>query len=123
MRVNATGRRVAAGVAATALLLSVAGGCRGDDNSVTPSTTGATTGTTAQTSPTLSQDKAIEIARAEVLAAFPDYDLTERRANVLVKGDNYEVSFPIVDRVVHAGEPHIVLNRRTGEIVERFMTD
>lgn len=112
-------RLVTAALMAAVLMAALLVACTDDED---PSAEPPSSTETQVTSESLSQDDAIEIARSELEGTFPEYDLSGREPNVLVKGENYEVSFPVLDEAVATGEPHIVINRQTGEIVERFLT-
>jgi Zn-dependent metalloprotease len=76
----------------------------------------------SETGSAVSETEAIEIARARVEDDDPSIDMAERRAVVIEDGDVYDVAFPRIAPPGPGGEPHVLVDRRTGEVVDTYRT-
>lgn len=108
-------------VALVALLVS----CSGDDASSTAATTGGSASSAASastTEPGVSEEEAVAAARSALTDEDPDFDFDATRVHVSrIEGD-YDVSFVPVDLAGPGGEPHVVIDSATGEVLETYLT-
>lgn len=102
--------------------------CSGDDDgdsSATTTAAGATSTTVAEAPAAVSEDDAIEIARDHVSEQDPDYELDAAFPVVRDHSDTYEISFPRDAEGAVAlvgGEPHVVVDKATGDVVDYWWT-
>ena len=72
----------------------------------------------------ISEETAMEIALARVEQDdFMSLDFTQRNKEVVTEGDHWHISFPYKSELyMRGGEPHVLINRRTGEVSQVFYT-
>lgn len=111
---------------AVAVVASVlAGACSGggdDDTSATSSSAVASTGPATTTPAGITEADAIDAARTAIADDDPGFDFDATRPHVAETDDTYDVSFVPIDLTGPAGEPHAVVDRATGEILELYKT-
>ncbi len=95
--------------------------CSGGGEVETPSTTVAPGGATT-TAAGITEEEAIEIAREQVEEDDPEFDFDGTRPVVIPSGDTYDVAFPEQESTGHGGEPHVVVDRSSGEVIETYLT-
>lgn len=108
-------------VLAALLLTSGAGACSGGGEVESPSTITISDGATT-TAAGITEAAAIEIAREQVEADDPEFDFEGTRPVVIPSGDTYDVAFPEEEPTGPGGEPHVVVDRSTGEVIETYLT-
>lgn len=117
-------RLIAALVASTLAVVTVA--CSGDEPAENdPSTTSAPVDATPASSTTqagITEAEAIEIARRQQEQDDPDFDFESTRPVAIASDDTYDVSFPPAEPEGPGGEPHVVVDRTTGEVIETYLT-
>jgi hypothetical protein len=121
------GRRIASALAAAVLVLLAAactddegGGDEGPDGA--PTTTPSTATTVPTTATGISEEEALAIAVDHQQAEDPEFDVESTRPVVIREGDAYDVSFPPANLTGRGGEPHVVVDRTTGEVVDAYVT-
>lgn len=70
----------------------------------------------------ISEARAIAIARAWVVEGDSTFDFATRFDIVRDHGDTYEISFPRRAPTAFGGEPHVIVDKTTGEIVNSWHT-
>ena len=109
-------------------LVALLGSCSGDDASSTTSTASTSGGdtpgsaSTATTEPWISEDEAVAAARRALAAEDPDFDFDVTRVHVSRLGGSYDISFVPTELTGPGGEPHVVIDRATGEVLETYLT-
>ena len=101
------------------------GACSGGDDADTSATSVATAPSAASastTAPGISEDEAIAAARSALAADDPGFDFDAARAHVRELAGTYDVSFVPIELTGPGGEPHVVIDRMTGEVVETYLT-
>lgn len=107
----------------SALLAACSGDGDGDGASTTSSSAGSASGAvTSTTEPGISEDEAVEAARRSLAESDPDFDFSVTRVHVAASDDTYDISFVPVDLTGPGGEPHVVIDRATGAVVETYLT-
>lgn len=119
MTARARALAVAAAVVTVALIVT---GCSsgGGDRATKPAPErgGASTGRSAVIGP----ERAVEIARVEWRRREPDFDFSAVRPQVSVEGGTYDVAFVPAELAGAQGEPHVVVDRHTGAVRDRYRT-
>ena len=108
-----------------AVVMSVlAGACSGDDDdtSATSSSAVASTGPATTTLAGITEAEAIDAARRAIADDDPGFDFDATRPHVAETDDTYDVSFVPIDLTGPGGEPHAVVDRATGEVLELYKT-
>ena len=122
---HAGSRRV---VAALVVAGAAAGACSGGDGdgggkrSATSSDIAASTAAPTTHKAGISEEEAIASARSAIAAEYPELDLDATRAHVSETAGAYDVSFVPVDLAGPSGEPHAVVDRQTGEVLDTYRT-
>lgn len=70
----------------------------------------------------ISETKAIAIARAWVVGGDGTFDFAMRFDIVRDHGAAYEISFPRRAPNAFGGEPHVIVDKTTGEVVDSWYT-
>ncbi len=97
--------------------VTLGAGCSGDDDDGS-----RPAATTTSIAAGITPDEAIEIAQRAWEAEDPDFDLSATRPTVGEAGGTYDVGFVPVEITELGGEPHVVVDRVTGEVVETYRT-
>lgn len=121
---------LAAGMALVGLggagALAACSGGGGDGDGAAGTTTSAaamdTTASTLAPAGGITEDRAIEIAREAVAAEEPGFDFDATFPVVREHGETYEISFPNRSPGAVGGEPHVVVDRVSGEVVDDWWT-
>jgi hypothetical protein len=109
--------RWAAGLLVTCVLAACSGDDDGDSATTSvsqPSTTTAVAGIT--------QEEATEIAMAAVREDEADFDFTATYTVVVDEGAAFHVAFPARDPDTLGGEPHVIVDKATGDVLESYRT-
>ncbi len=100
--------------------------CSGDDDggaSTTSSSAGSeSSAATSTTAAGISEKEAVEAARRALAESDPDFDFDATRVHVSETADTYDISFVPVDLTGPGGEPHVVIDRTTGDVIETYLT-
>lgn len=120
-------RRLRSGsmIVAVAVVASVlAGACSGDDDgtSATSASAAASTGPATTAAAGITEAEAIDAARRAIAEDDPGFDFDATRPHVAETDDTFDVSFVPIDLTGPAGEPHVVVDRATGEVLELYKT-
>lgn len=78
--------------------------------------------TTAVPQSGIGEDEAIDIAKAAVAKDDPSFDLDQHRPIPHDLEDTWDVSFVPLEVTGNGGEPHAVIDRATGEVIEVYRT-
>lgn len=113
-------RCVIASLVSVMLAAVACSGGEGDDDGLPSTTAGDATTSTGVAG--ISEEEAIEIARAQVEADDPAFDFRLTRPVVVSSGDTFDVSFPETELEGRGGEPHVVVDQATGDVVDTFLT-
>jgi hypothetical protein len=70
----------------------------------------------------ISQDEAIAIAREAYRDEDPDFDFEDKFDFVSETATSYDISFPKREPEGPGGEPHVVIERATGDVTEIYFT-
>lgn len=65
----------------------------------------------------ITQEKALEIAKADAIVAY--HDLSPYKVEIQAEGDNWKVDYELKDENSLGGGPHYVIDGKSGEIVSR----
>lgn len=128
-----TGRRRARGfglatVAVLVVLGTITAACSGGDDRdegagtspPAPTSTGAAEPSTAP--PGITPTEAIEIARAEWREIDPSFDVAATRPEVTPANGTYDVALVPLEIEGPGGEPHVVVDATTGEVLDAYQT-
>lgn len=112
---------------AVCLLVGASGAvvaCSDDEGGSHPTTIAndSTTSSTDTTVEGISEEEAIEIATEAMQDDDPDFDVAATRPSVLRTAETYDVAFVPVPIEGPGGEPHIVVDRISGEVTEIYHT-
>lgn len=109
--------RSAMGFAVTLVAVLALAACSGgDDDSVTKATTSATKTTG------IPEAEAIELAQQAWLEEEPGFSFEDTRAHVAEIGATYDISWIPADNDGPGGEPHVVIDRVSGEALDVYRT-
>jgi hypothetical protein len=113
------GRTIIAIAAVTAFAV---GSCSddGDDTGGRATSTAAAPATARDDG--ISQEDAIAIAREAYGDEDPEFDFDDKFDFVSETAATYDISFPQRDPEGPGGEPHVVIDRATGEVAEIYFT-
>lgn len=75
-------------------------------------------------SPSISEDKAFNIAQEKIVQdSVMALDFKTRTKEIFDEDKNWHVTFPLKsDLNLRGGEPHVIINKKTGEIVNTYYT-
>lgn len=96
-------------------VLTVATACGGDDGTPDRASTSTADGTVTET-------EAIAIAADEIRRTEPGFEIDATRPVVVKTPEGWDVGFPDTDPTVLNGEPHVVVDARSGAIVTTYRT-
>jgi hypothetical protein len=114
-------RRIVGPLLAVLLALTT-GACSSDDEAGKAEPSTEPTAENTDTVGGITEAEAIDIARQRAEDDDPGFDFDSSRPVVIPSGDTYDISFPAEDLLGPGGEPHVVVDRSTGEVVTTYRT-
>lgn len=111
-------------LAAVLVAALVSGSCSDGDDAGGPAAPVATTVPSTGTVPAagITEEDAIAIAAEAWRTEDPGFEVADTRPSVRATAEAYDVAFVPVPVAGPGGEPHVVVDRSTGEVIERYRT-
>jgi ABC-type glycerol-3-phosphate transport system substrate-binding protein len=107
-----------------AVIVTTAAACSGGGSASHTQSKPSTTSTVASTGKTsgISEQRAAEIAIAAWAKEDPSFDASMVRPEADAIADTYDVALVPREITGPGGEPHVVVDRRTGDVVRTYQT-